>query len=121
LLVVFIDAKVVGSITADGGELVVTLVVVIVVLAVLLIVVRDGGKNFDFTTENHGEALSANGFLDKREIGAAPPFIEFTTKSVGFGFQTAEFARSEKSMTTRGVDVSDRRIDDGGLGRASNL
>jgi len=120
-LFIFIEAHVVCGTTADGGELVVTLVVTIVVLSTLLIVVSDGSEDFDLTTENHGEAFSANRFFDKRETRAGPPFVEFTTESISFNFQTAEFARSKLSMSARGVDVSDGGINNRRLGRASDL
>jgi len=105
-------AAIVDSHVMITGKLVAALVKAIVVLTIFFIFIGDCRQHFDFTAENHGEAFSANRFLDKGEVGAAPPFVKLTSKSIGLEFQKPKFARSEKSVSARGLNMCDRGIDD---------
>jgi hypothetical protein len=72
---------------------------------------RYGGQNFNLTTENHGKGLTADGFLDTREVGTITPFIEFPAESISLKLQEAKLPRSHGTMTARGMNMGNGGVD----------
>lgn len=94
-----------------------------IINTVLALVFFDGTgtDDLDFTGHDHGEGFATNGLLDEGKTGAVTPFVEFTTESVGLELEKTKLSGGEEAVTTRRVDISDAAVDDGGLGRSSDL
>jgi hypothetical protein len=88
---------------------------------VLLVHSGDGGQDFNLTIENHREGLTTDGFLDTMVVGTITPLIKLPAEGISFKLQETKLTRSHGAVATRGMDVSDRRIDNCRLGRAANL
>lgn len=96
-------------------------IVFAIVIHILLIFLSGGDNNFNLTIEHHAEAIATGGFLSAGNTRAVAPVIQFPTKGVSFGLERTKFTSSNQPVTARGVNVSNGRINDRGLGRATNL
>ena len=93
----------------------------VAVLVAVLLLNRAGGEDLDLAREDHLEGLAADGLVDAGKAGAIAPLVELTAERVGLELEKAELARSECAVPAGRVDVGDRRVDDGGLGRTADL
>jgi hypothetical protein len=100
---------------------VLVLIASIVVIFVVIFLARDSSNNFELAAENHGESVASNWLFDSRDTGAVAPFVDLTAKGVCFMFEHAELAGGEHSVTTRGMNVSNRGVDDRRLGGTTDL
>lgn len=103
----------------NGRKLVLIARVVVVIFVVLLS--RDSGNHLELTTENHGKTIASDRLFDGRNTGTITPLVDFTAKSVRFMFEHAELAGREHSVAAGSMYVGNGRIDDGGLGRTTDL
>jgi hypothetical protein len=81
----------------------------------------DGGQNFNLTAENHGEGLTADRFLNTREVGTITPFIELPAERISLKLQETKLTRSHGAVTARGMNMGNGRVYYCRLGRAANL
>jgi hypothetical protein len=97
-------------------------IVIAVVLHILLIIeLSRGYDNLNLATEHQVETVAPGGLVNTRKARSIVPLVQLPTKCVGFDLEHAKFASSNQPVTARSVDVSNRGIDDGGLGGATNL
>lgn len=94
---------------------------VVLTILVFVVIARDGCDDLEFTAEHHGESFAADRFLDAGETSTVSPFVEFAAKCVGFHLDEAEFPACKKAVAARGMNVSNGRVHDRGLGRAADL
>jgi hypothetical protein len=113
---------VIGRMRKWWSEIVLGFIVAIKVMSShVFLFFRERSECFQLTAEDHSEAIAAEGLLHTGNVSAIAPIVHFAAESVAFGFESAKLTSGESSMTAGGVDVGDRGVDDGGLGRATNL
>ena len=103
------------------GACVVGVVVAVVFHVILIIVLIRGYDDLNLATEHQVETISAGRLLKTWKARSITPFVQFPTKCVGFDLEHAKFASSNQPVTTRSVDVGNRRVDNSRLGGATNL
>jgi hypothetical protein len=87
-----------------------------------IIVVDVGGKDdLDFASEDETEAVTANGFFNTGKARTITPIVELTSESISFEFEQTKFTSGDNTVTTRSVNVSDGRVDNGRFRRATDL
>jgi len=92
-----------------------------VVIVFVVVFSRDGRNHLKLTAEDHGETIASSRLLDERDTCTTTPLIDFTAKGIRFVFKHAELPGRNHSVAAGSVNVSNRRIDDRGLGRATDL
>jgi hypothetical protein len=117
-------SKVVGIITRTdstatraGMHVVFTLFIFHTVIVVDVV----GEDDLDFASEDEAETVTANGFFNTGKARTITPIVELTSESISFEFEQTKFTSGDNTVTTRSVNVSDRRVDNGRFGRATNL
>lgn len=117
------DSRIVDFGVAGVVEIVVDVVVRGIAgdIVLVVLVAWDGSEDLEFTTEDHGKTFTTEGFFDSGKARTVSPFVELTTKSVGFDFYETQLTCSELTMTAGSVDMGDRGVYDRGFGRATNL
>jgi len=114
-IIKLIDARM----ATDCREFVLIACVIVVVFVVVFS--RDGGNHLELTAEDHGETIASSRFLDERDTCTTTPLIDFTAKGVRFVLKHAELPGRNHSVAAGSVNMGNRRIDDRGLGRATDL
>jgi len=97
---------------------------VVLVVFVLPIVVAVGGSaddDLELARDNHGEAVTADGFFDAGDTSALTPLIELAAEGIGFDLEHAELAGGKEAVSARGMDMGDGGVDNGGFRRAADL
>lgn len=102
-----------------GGVILIAEVVSCIITTIVL--VDRSADSLDFTAEDHLEGFTTDRFFYARETRSVPPLVELSSKSIGLHLEQTEFTRGKGTVTTRGLDVSNGRVDDGGLGRTTDL
>lgn len=106
------------SSVADGSaEIVFVFAVATIALAIffVLIVAWDGSNDLELPREDHGETVTTDWFFDAGEGCTVSPFVEFAAEGVRFKFYETELTGCEEAMAPGSVDVSDRRVYNGGF------
>ena len=87
--------------------------VIAVVLHILLVIVLVRGYNhLNLAAEHQVEAVATGGFLETGETRPVAPLVQLPAKGIGFELEHAKFTSGNQSMTTGGVDMGNRRVDD---------
>jgi hypothetical protein len=87
----------------------------------LILFFRDRSEGFELAVENHGETVTTGRLFDTGDASAVSPLVELAAEGVGLEFEGTKLAGGEGTVAAGCVDVSDRGVDNGRLGRTANL
>jgi hypothetical protein len=72
--------------------------IIVIVISLTGIVTGNTDDDFEFTIEDHGEAVTTDGLLNARDARTFTPLVEFAAKSISLELEKTKLARCKDAV-----------------------